>query len=128
LREKKSIMPFIEIYKEFSFDAAHYLPNVPEGHKCKNMHGHTYHVKISAKGPIDEKLGWVEDFGYFKKIWEPIMQQLDHKVLNEVQGLENPTAELIAVWIWQQIIEKIPYLLSVEVKETMTSGAIYRGE
>ena len=79
-------MPFIEIYKEFSFDSAHYLPNVPEGHKCKNMHGHTYHVKISAKGPIDATLGWVEDFGHFKKVWEPIVNEIDHKVLNEVLG------------------------------------------
>lgn len=121
-------MPFIEIYKEFNFDAAHYLPNVPKGHKCKNMHGHTYHVKISAKGPIDPTLGWVEDFGYIKKVWEPVMQQLDHKILNEVSGLENPTAENISIWIWNKIIDKIPYLHSVEVKETLTSGAIYRGE
>ncbi len=121
-------MQFIEIYKEFSFDSAHYLPNVPEGHKCKNMHGHTYHVKISAKGPIDATLGWVEDFGHFKKVWEPIVHEIDHKVLNDVPGLENPTAELIAVWIWNRMIDKIPYLHSVEVKETLTSGAIYRGE
>lgn len=121
-------MAFVEIYKEFSFDAAHFLPNVPLGHKCANMHGHTYYVKIGAKDQIDPLLGWVEDFGYFKKLWEPLNNTLDHKVLNEVIGLENPTAENIAIWIWNKIKPEMPHLIYIEVKETPTSGVIYRGE
>jgi len=120
-------MPTLEIYKEFQFDAAHYLPLVPEDHKCRHMHGHTYRVLITAKGHVNQDRGWVEDFGFLKLAWEPLSRQLDHKILNEVDGLENPTAEHIAIWIWDRLISTIPGLHSVEVKETPSSGAIYRG-
>lgn len=117
----------MEIYKEFSFDAAHYLPKVPEGHKCRNMHGHTYSVKVVIEGAIN-KDGWVQDFGDIKKIVKPIISKLDHSLLNEIEGLENPTAEILAVWIWEKLIEGLPGLARIEVKETPTSGVIYRGK
>jgi 6-pyruvoyltetrahydropterin/6-carboxytetrahydropterin synthase len=118
----------VEIYKEFTFDAAHFLPQVPEGHKCKRMHGHTYHLMVHFRGPIDPQLGWLVDFGDIKHIVKPLVDGLDHQVLNEIPGLENPTAELIAKWFWDQIKPVLPMLHKVELKETPTSGVIYRGE
>lgn len=114
------------IYKEFHFDAAHYLPHVPEGHKCRNMHGHTYHVKLMIEGELDPTVGWVIDFGIIKKHWKEIEVLLDHTVLNDIEGLENPTAEIIAQWIFRKLKAKIPMLSSIELKETPTSGVIYK--
>lgn len=116
------------IYKDFTFDSAHYLPNVAEGHKCRNLHGHTYHIRIYIDGPIDPKIGWVKDFGDVKQAWKPINDMLDHKYLNEIDGLENPTAEIIVVWIWRKLKPLLPELSKLELKETPSSGVIYKGE
>ena len=118
----------MEIFKEFTFDSAHYLPNVPEGHKCKNMHGHTYRVRFYLEGPIDPHTGWVIDFGDIKAVWKPIEQMLDHNLLNDIPGLENPTAEIIAVWLWNKMKSQLPLLSKIELNETPTCGAIYQGE
>ncbi|MEO0341267.1 MAG: 6-carboxytetrahydropterin synthase QueD [Bacteroidota bacterium] len=118
----------MEIFKDFTFDSAHFLPNVPDGHKCKRMHGHTYKVRICLKGDLDPHLGWVKDFGDIKNIWKPVELMLDHYLLNDIEGLDNPTAELIAVWIWRKMQKDLPQLIRVEVFETPTSCAIYRGE
>jgi 6-pyruvoyltetrahydropterin/6-carboxytetrahydropterin synthase len=117
----------MEIYKEFSFDSAHYLPNVPEGHKCKNMHGHTYKLKVFIQGEIDPHLGWIMDFKELKDKLAPVIDQLDHRLINDIQGLENPTAENITVWIWQQIKPVLPQLSKIELYETPTTGVIYSG-
>ncbi len=116
------------IYKEFSFDSAHYLPHVPEGHKCRNLHGHTYHIKIYIDGPLDPVVGWVMDYGDMKRVWKPIEEMLDHQYLNEIEGLENPTAEVIVVWIWRKLKPVLPELCKLELKETPSSGVVYRGE
>ncbi len=118
----------MEIFKEFTFDSAHFLPNVPDDHKCKRMHGHTYRVRICLQGGLDPHLGWVEDFGVVKGVWKPVELMLDHHTLNGIEGLENPTAEWIAIWIWRRLIKDLPKLIRVEVYETPTSGVIYRGE
>ena len=118
----------MEIFKDFSFDSAHFLPYVPEDHKCRRMHGHTYRVRIAVLGKLDPKLGWVMDFTQIKQAWKPLEKQLDHCVLNEIEGLENPTAEHLAVWIWQKLQTELPGLRRVEVYETPTSGVIYQGE
>lgn len=118
----------MEIFKEFSFDSAHFLPNVPEDHKCKRMHGHTYRVRICIKGPLDDHLGWVEDFGTVKEVWKPVEKLLDHYTLNNIKGLENPTAEWIAIWIWRKLKPELPKINRIEVYETPSSGVIYRGE
>jgi 6-pyruvoyltetrahydropterin/6-carboxytetrahydropterin synthase len=117
----------MEIYKEFSFEAAHRLPNVPEGHKCARLHGHSFYVRIYVRDELDEQMGWVMDFGELKTAFTPIYQQLDHYYLNEIVGLENPTSENLARWIWQRLKPSLPALSKVEVKETCTSGCIYRG-
>jgi 6-pyruvoyltetrahydropterin/6-carboxytetrahydropterin synthase len=116
------------IFKEISFEAAHLLPHVPEGHKCRRLHGHSYVVQIYITGSIDPNVGWVMDFGELKEIAEPILGQLDHHYLNEVPGLENPTCEILARWIWNRLRPVLPMLSKLVVKETPTSGCIYQGE
>ena len=118
----------MEIFKEFTFDSAHFLPHVPEDHKCRRMHGHTYTVTLYISGQLHPKLGWVLDFAEIKSVWKPLEQQLDHRVLNDIPGLENPTAENLAIWIWRKVKPQIPYLSRVKVCENPTNGVIYRGE
>lgn len=118
----------MEIFKDFKFEAAHRLPHLPDGHKCKQLHGHSYRVRITLSGPIDPTLGWVADFADLKSIVKPLIQQLDHAFLNEVEGLSQPTSENIAVWFWRKLKPRLPALSAVQVRETATSGCIYRGE
>jgi 6-pyruvoyltetrahydropterin/6-carboxytetrahydropterin synthase len=118
----------MEIFKEFSIEAAHWLPHVPEGHKCRRMHGHSFHIEIHAAGPLDEHLGWVMDFADIKHAFKTIEDQLDHRCLNDVPGLENPTSENLARWIWNRLRPDLPALSKVVVRETCTSGCIYRGD
>lgn len=115
------------IYKQFSFDSAHFLPNVPIGHKCKDLHGHTYHLTIYAEGELLEKEGWVLDFSDLKKVVNPVIDAIDHKLLNNIPGLENPTAEILSIWLWEQIKPLLPALIRIELKETPTSGVIFEG-
>ncbi len=117
----------MEIFKEFTFDAAHFLPNVPDGHKCKNMHGHTYRIRLYCEGPVDPHTGWVVDFAVIKKVWEPIHKMLDHQLLNEVPGLHNSTAENISIWVWDKLKKDLPQLSKVELWETPSCGVIYCG-
>lgn len=115
------------IYKSFTFDSAHYLPEVPKGHKCGNMHGHTYSLKVFVSGEIDPVTCWFMDFEDLKKTINPVIERLDHQVLNEIEGLENPTAENVVVWIWNQIYTRLPELVRLELSETPGSGVIYEG-
>ncbi len=117
----------MEIYKEFAFDSAHFLPLIPEGHKCRNIHGHTYRLRVYVKGEPDKHLGWIIDFKELKDLVTPIIDKLDHKLLNDVSGLENPTAENITAWLWEQIKPVLPSLSRIELKETPTTGVIYNG-
>jgi 6-pyruvoyltetrahydropterin/6-carboxytetrahydropterin synthase len=116
------------IFKEFSFEAAHRLPNVPEGHKCARLHGHSFHVRVSVRGDIGATTGWVMDFADIKAAIAPVESQLDHRYLNDIAGLENPTSEVLARWIWRALATPLPGLDTIEVRETCTSGCIYRGE
>lgn len=90
------------IGRSYRFESAHFLPKVPEGHRCRNLHGHNYRVEIVLKGPVDAR-GFVEDFGEIDAEALPLIAQLDHKLLNEVPGLENPTAEIIAQWFLERM-------------------------
>ena len=118
----------MEVYKEFSFDAAHRLPNAPEGHKCRNLHGHTYKVTLFFEGEINKVTGWFLDFNEIKTVFQPTLDILDHSYLNDIIGLENPTSEILAIWIWNTIKEKLPMLSKVKISETQSSGCIYTGE
>lgn len=117
----------MEIFKEFSFEAAHLLPNVPEGHKCRRLHGHSFRVRLYVSGDPDPHLGWLVDFGDIKQIFAPVLDQLDHRYLNDIPGLENPTSENLAIWLWDRLKPQLPNLSKVEVFETCTSGCIYTG-
>jgi 6-pyruvoyltetrahydropterin/6-carboxytetrahydropterin synthase len=118
----------MEIYLSFHFDAAHKLPNVPKGHKCGRLHGHTYNVHIYISGPVDTEFGWVMDFRDIKKTAGPVIEHLDHNYLNEIEGLENPTTENIARWLWARLKPKLPTLTKIIVQETPANAAIYQGE
>ena len=117
----------VEIYKDFTFEAAHFLPNVPKGHKCGRLHGHSYRLRLFLKGEIDQSAGWFIDFSDIKTIAKPVISELDHNYLNEIKGLENPTAEVISIWVWNKLKPLLPQLSAVEIKETCTSGVVYRG-
>ena len=117
----------MEIFKEFSIEAAHRLPHVPEGHKCARLHGHSFKVTIFVEGPVGDSTGWIMDFGDIKSAFAPLYTQLDHHYLNDIQGLENPTSENLAAWIWHQLKPRLPLLSGIQIKETCTSGCIFRG-
>ena len=117
----------MEIFREFSFEAAHRLPNVPAGHKCARLHGHSFRVEVRVRGEVRSEPGWVMDFAEIKAIFAPIYAQLDHNYLNDVPGLDNPTSERLAIWIWDALKPALPLLSRVVVHETCTSGCTYAG-
>lgn len=117
----------IELVKDFRFEAAHFLPQVPEGHKCRRIHGHSFRGEVAVRGPIDPKVGWVMDFADLKTSVDPIVARLDHYLLNEIPGLDNPTSELLAVWIWNQLAPVVPGLFRITIEETCTSRCHYYG-
>ena len=117
----------MDIFKSFDIEAAHHLPNVAEGHKCRRLHGHSFRVEIHVSGEPGAESGWIMDFGDLKAAFAPLYAQLDHHYLNEIPGLENPTSERLAIWIWERLKPALPQLSEVAVRETCTSGCRYRG-
>ena len=118
----------MEIYKEFSFDSAHFLPNIPKENKCSQVHGHTYTLRVYIKGDPSKELNWIMDFKELNDTVLPFIEKLDHKLLNNVEELKNPTAENISIWFWQNLKPVLPHLSRIELKETATTGVIYNGE
>jgi 6-pyruvoyltetrahydropterin/6-carboxytetrahydropterin synthase len=118
----------MEIYKTFTIEAAHWLPHVPAGHKCGRMHGHSFGFEIHISGPVDPLMGWVTDFAEVKKAFKVVEDEIDHRCLNEVEGLENPTSERLAQWLWRKLRPALPGLSKVVVHETCTGGCIYTGD
>lgn len=116
----------IEIHHDFSFEAAHYLPRVPDGHPCGRMHGHSYGVTLRLRGELHPELGWVRDFADVQAAWRSVFERVDHRVLNEVPGLDNPTAELIAAWILAELAGPLPELFELTLRETPTTGVTVR--
>ena len=117
----------MELRKSFQFEAAHLLPLLPADHKCRRLHGHSFKVEIAVAGDCDEKLGWLMDYADLSAAFKPLWKQLDHYYLNEIPGLENPTSEILAVWIWERLKPKLPLLSEVVVAETCQSCCVYRG-
>jgi len=115
------------IVRELRFEAAHSLPHTPEGHKCRRLHGHSYRCEIHVTGPVDPHTGWVQDYGDLKEAFAPLLDRLDHYYLNEIEGLENPTSENIARWIWDHLAPKLPMLSCVVIHETCSERCIYQG-
>ena len=118
----------MELRKTFQFEAAHLLPHLPKAHKCRRLHGHSFKVELVMAGECDPKLGWLMDYAEIKAVFTPVWEKLDHHYLNEIPGLENPTSENIAAWVWQQLKPRLPLLVAVAVAETCTAQAVYRGE
>ncbi len=118
----------VEIFKKITFEAAHKLSGVPPDHKCARLHGHSFTVELHVRGEVDAKTGWVMDFADIRRAFAPLYEQLDHRYLNEIQGLENPTSENIARWIWRRLKPSLPQLARVVVLETCTAGASYTGD
>lgn len=117
----------MEIFKEFRIEAAHRLPNVPPGHKCARLHGHSFRVAVHVSGPLDPHLGWVCDFADLAAAFAPLHEALDHRYLNEIPGLENPTSEHLAAWLWARLSPRLIGLSRIVIHETCTSGCDYRG-
>jgi 6-pyruvoyltetrahydropterin/6-carboxytetrahydropterin synthase len=119
----------VELFKEFTFEAAHRLPSVPEDHKCHRLHGHSYRVQVHVEGDVNPVTGMVMDFADISAVVKPLISdQLDHYYLNDIEGLENPTSENLARWLWARISSALPQLSAVQVRETCASGCVYRGE
>ena len=117
----------MELFKEFTFEAAHLLPNVPVGHKCARLHGHSFTLMVPLAAPADTELGWVIDFGDISAAVKPVINELDHYYLNDIPGLENPTSEVLVRWIWDRLEESVPFLSALDLRETCTSGCRYTG-
>jgi 6-pyruvoyltetrahydropterin/6-carboxytetrahydropterin synthase len=117
----------VELVKEYRFEAAHSLPRVPEGHKCARVHGHSYKVELHVTGPVDEKTGWLIDFGVIDEAWAELFARFDHRNLNDVPGLENSTCENIALYVWRAVHKRVPELSAVTIWETFDSRCTYRG-
>lgn len=118
----------VKLSKTFAFEAAHLLPTFPEGHKCRRLHGHSFRVDVIVAGKVDEQLGYLVDYGEIKRAFAPLRDALDHRYLNDIEGLENPTSEVLARWIWRRLRPALPLLAGVVVHETCTSRCEYAGE
>lgn len=123
----QNVSRVVRLARSFSFEAAHRLPNVPEGHKCARLHGHSFHIELICEGEIDSHTGWLIDFADIKRVFSPVLGSLDHYYLNEIEGLENPTAENLARWIWTRVKPNLPVLTQVNIAETCTSRCEFRG-
>jgi 6-pyruvoyltetrahydropterin/6-carboxytetrahydropterin synthase len=121
-------MPTVRLERDYRFEAAHSLPRVPPEHKCARVHGHSYQIVVTVAGPVDPELGWLLDFADIDEVVAPLIATLDHRLLNDIEGLENPTSEHLAVWLWQRIRPRLAGLAEVAVSETATARCVYRGE
>ena len=117
----------MELRKSFQFEAAHLLPHLPEGHKCRRLHGHSFQVEVVVTGECDPRLGWVMDYAEISAAFKPLWERLDHYHLNDIPGLENPTSENVAIWIWEGLQPRLPLLSEIVVEETCTARCVYRG-
>jgi 6-pyruvoyltetrahydropterin/6-carboxytetrahydropterin synthase len=117
----------VDLIKSFQFEAAHLLPHLPKSHKCRRLHGHSFKVELVVAGDCDPKQGWLMDYADIAAAFKPIWDKLDHRYLNEIRGLENPTSEILAAWIWRRLKPRLPLLREVVVAETCQSRCVYRG-
>ena len=118
----------MNVFKTFTIEAARSLPNLPDGHPCKNIHGHSFKITITVTGDVDNKTGFVMDFGDIDETFNPLLSKLDHSYLNDIEGLENPSSENVCQWIWERLAPSLPGLSQIDIKETDSTGCIYKGE
>ncbi len=117
----------MELFYRFSLEAARRLPCLPSEHPCSRLHGHSFHLEVRVGGPLDPALGWICDFAEIETACNALRDQLDHRTLNEIDGLENPTSEHLAVWFWARLRTTLPGLTEIRIQETDRAGCIYRG-
>ena len=117
----------VRLFRELRFEAAHRLPKVPAGHKCARLHGHSFKVELAVYGPVNPETGWLIDFGELDRLWQPLHDQLDHNYINEIEGLENPTSENLARWLWERLKPAVPELERIIVHETCDARCEYEG-
>jgi 6-pyruvoyltetrahydropterin/6-carboxytetrahydropterin synthase len=117
----------VRLVHEFRFEAAHRLPKVPAGHKCARLHGHSFKVELAVEGRVNPETGWLIDFGVLYELWQPLHDKLDHNYLNDIAGLDNPTSEVLAEWIWRQMKPRLPELSQVTLFETCEARCEYAG-
>jgi len=120
-------MANIELVRTYTFEGAHRLPKVAPEHKCARLHGHSFKVELRLSGPLDDQKGWLMDYAEIDEIFDPLWQQLDHHYLNDIEGLDNPTSENLAIWIWNHLKPKLPELEATVVHETCEAHCIYKG-
>ncbi len=118
----------MDIFKVFRIEAAHRLPQVPAGHKCSRLHGHSFRIEVHLSGPVGAETGWVADFADIGAAFAPLFDQLDHRYLNDIEGLGNPTSENLARWVWSALKPRLPLLARIVIHETCTSGCSYSGD
>ena len=117
----------MDLFRVFYLQCARRLPGLPDNHPCARLHGHSFTVKITLRGPLDPALGWVMDFGEVGSAWQRVYARLDHRYLNDIAGLENPTSENLAIWLWQALLIDLPQLYTISVMEGHDAGCIYYG-
>ncbi len=120
--------PRVELTRAFEFSAAHFLPQAGDEHRCRRLHGHNFRIEVSVAGAPDPRTGWVIDFGEIKRVVEPLIHTLDHQPLNDVTGLENPTSEHLARWLWDRLKPGLPGLCRITVAETPAARCTYWGD
>lgn len=118
----------MDVFRVFQVEAAHRLPNVPPGHKCARLHGHSFRIEVHVSGPVGAETGWVMDFADLSRAFQPVFEQLDHRYLNDIEGLDNPTSEHMARWIWRQLTPGLAGLKKIVVQETCNAGCVYHGD
>ena len=116
------------VYKKFNIESARSIPKLPKTHPCHHIHGHSFKIIISVKGPVNKQNGFVTDFQDIDDAFSPFKKELDHSYLNNIEGLQNPTSENICIWIWDKIQSSLPNIYKIEIKETDSTGCIYKGE
>ena len=126
--DQQSQGPRLELATTFTFEASHQLPHAPEHSKCRRLHGHSWRIDVHVEGEVDATTGWVVDFDEIAAACEPIHHALDHRHLNDIEGLDNPTSETIAIWIWERLATSVPGLSKIVVHETCTARCAYRGD
>ncbi|HYJ32844.1 MAG TPA: 6-carboxytetrahydropterin synthase QueD [Candidatus Binatia bacterium] len=117
----------VRLTRDFTFEAAHLLPNAPDGHKCRRLHGHSFRIEVTVEGEVDPRTGWFLDYAVIRDAVEPLRKQLDHYYLNEIPGLDNPTSEHLAGWLWERLKHSLPSLARITVHETCEARCEYEG-
>ncbi len=114
-----------EFSQQFILHSAHFLPHVPEGHKCGRLHGHNFKIIFKWEGnPATE----LQEYEHLFEQFQPLYDRLHRRLLNEIEGLENPTSENLSSWLWEKLKTAIPSLTSVTVYETDSVGSLYSGK